>query len=95
MQTMIFSRKTKTPVRLFALCERVTASPGSPHHIRELTEVGMKRGGGADTLALCGAEVAWDTMAVDLSEVPEMVANQHDNYRYCSSCAAAATAIVL
>jgi hypothetical protein len=47
-------------VSKYALCERVTASPISPWHIRKLTERGLRPGGGADTPALCGACVRWD-----------------------------------
>jgi hypothetical protein len=38
----------------------MTASSSSPWHIRELTSVGQKMGGGADTPALCGRTVSWD-----------------------------------
>jgi len=48
------------PKREFAFCESVTATSTSPWHIRKLTDKGMKTGGGADTKALCGREVAWD-----------------------------------
>jgi hypothetical protein len=90
---MIFSRTPKTPPRRFALCEHVTASHISPHHIRELTDAGMKPGGGADTLALCGQNVAWDTSEVTLAEIPDRVAHQHANYHYCVLCTAAAAGL--
>lgn len=44
----------------FAFCEAMTASATSPWHIRPLTAVGKKLGGGADTPALCGRKVSWD-----------------------------------
>lgn len=44
----------------FSFCEPVTATGQSRWHIRPLTDVGPKFGGGADTKALCGREVAWD-----------------------------------
>ncbi|KQO98381.1 hypothetical protein [Leifsonia sp. Leaf264] len=84
-------KKTAKPAGpVFAFCERVTATPTSPNHIRQLTEVGMKQGGGADTLALCGAEVAWDTLIVDFDRLPHMLANQHETARYCPTCSEAA-----
>lgn len=61
---MKLRRRQVDPVAEYAFCERATASPRSPHHIRQLTSRGMLTGGGADTAALCGAEVAWDTSAV-------------------------------
>jgi hypothetical protein len=45
----------------FSFCESVTAA--GPWHIRRLTAVGQKFGGGADTLSLCGRKVAWDMRA--------------------------------
>lgn len=44
----------------YAFCETVTAGGTTPWHIRPLTSKGYKYGGGADTPALCGREVAWD-----------------------------------
>lgn len=44
----------------YSYCESVTATGTSPWHIRRLTEIGRKLGGGADTPALCGREVSWD-----------------------------------
>lgn len=41
-----------------AFCETISAHLT---HIRPLTARGRKEGGGADTLALCDAEVLWDT----------------------------------
>lgn len=38
----------------FSFCESITASGQSRWHIRPLTEVGRKLGGGIDTAALCG-----------------------------------------
>lgn len=79
---------------VYAFCERVTASPISPLHIRELTAVGMKRGGGADTLALCGANVAWDTSTVELADIEQIIARDHSRFRVCTACAAAVPALV-
>lgn len=73
----------------YALCERVTATGTSPHHIRQLTDQGMFRGGGADGPAACGATVAWDTSEVTLEQVPGMVDRSHASFRLCAECVAA------
>lgn len=44
----------------YAFCETQWASDISLWHIRQLTDKGFMCGGGADTLALCSREVAWD-----------------------------------
>ncbi len=44
----------------YSFCESVMAGSNSAWHIRELTEVGRKLGGGADTKSLCGREMGWD-----------------------------------
>lgn len=44
----------------FSFCENVHAGPLSPWHIRQLTDVGPKFTGGADSPALCGRKVHWD-----------------------------------
>jgi len=76
----------KTTQTLYALCERATASPFSPHHIRPLTAAGKKMSGGADTVALCGAEVAWDVSDVRLDEMDKLEAQQHESFRVCGHC---------
>lgn len=38
----------------YAFCEAVTAGSQSRWHIRPLTKVGLKLGGGVDTPSLCG-----------------------------------------
>ena len=46
---------------MFSFCESTAAGPLSPWHIRELTSVGRKLGGGIDTLSLCGrVKTGWD-----------------------------------
>lgn len=46
----------------YSYCESVYATGISPWHIRILTEAGQKKGGGADTLSLCGREMGWDVV---------------------------------
>jgi len=59
-----FKRKPpEAPPRRFALCESVAAGSGGRWHIRKLTSVGLKCGGGVDTGSLCGAvrpRYGWD-----------------------------------
>ena len=64
----------------YAFCETQVAGPQSPWHIRRLTHVGKKLGGGADTLALCGTKVAWDLNA----EI-----TYHQLQSCCAACARA------
>jgi hypothetical protein len=45
----------------YSFCERATATAASKWHIRRLTITGKKLGGGADTAAMCGRTVAWDS----------------------------------
>ncbi len=80
-------KKTKQTETLYALCERSTASPFSPHHVRPLTAVGKKMSGGADTVALCGAEVAWDVSDITLTEAAnDLEGQQHESFRVCKTC---------
>ncbi len=47
----------------FSFCESVHAGPRSRWHVRRLTEVGKKLGGGIDTPSLCGhvkVRSGWD-----------------------------------
>jgi hypothetical protein len=87
-------RRDESPAALstgLAFCERVTATATSPKHIRKLSERGLITGGGADTPALCGAVVAWDTTAVtSLFDLERIQANAHDTYRICQQCLPAA-----
>ena len=48
------------PSPTHSFCETMFASGVTPWHIRKLTEVGRKLGGGADTESLCGKRVSWD-----------------------------------
>lgn len=45
-----------------SFCERVTATPTSPYHVRVVDENGLKPSGGIQVLALCGADLygGWD-----------------------------------
>lgn len=60
------------PMTEYAFCETVTASGGTPWHIRPLTAAGKKLSGGADTPALCGRIVAWDLSVLICSDSLEM-----------------------
>ncbi|MFE6967239.1 hypothetical protein ACFVAJ_19325 [Agromyces sp. NPDC057679] len=78
---------------VYTYCETATAGPTTPNHIRELSEQGMKTGGGADTKALCGREVAWDLREADLLNLEA----ESDDVGYtfiCPSCRDAAEKIV-
>lgn len=44
----------------YSYCETVHAGPFSLWHIRPLSSIGRKLGGGADTKSLCGKTVSWD-----------------------------------
>ena len=45
----------------YSFCESISAGPQSPWHLRELTSVGRKLGGGIDTSSLCGrVKKGWD-----------------------------------
>jgi hypothetical protein len=60
----------------YSFCESVTASALSPHHIRKLTDVGLKLGGGVDTPTLCGKDIhitnGWDTSVVEPDDGPRL-----------------------
>ena len=64
-------------VEKFSFCETAYATGTSPWHIRKLTDKGRKLGGGADTVALCGREVAWDLEVEVTQELGDFV---------CSKC---------
>ena len=51
-------------------------------HIRKLTEIGPKYGGGADSNALCGLNISWDLK----SKIPD---KKYLEYNICNSCYAA------
>ena len=81
------SSATKSGTGL-SYCETVYATGTSPHHIRVLTDEGMKTGGGADTESLCGTKVAWDTSEVaSLQQLDDRVSHEHPSNRVCKSCA--------
>lgn len=59
------SPSTHAPTDAYSFCERVWAGPRSPWHIRRLSPIGRKLGGGIDTPSLCGRIVppegkGWD-----------------------------------
>jgi len=79
---MLTNLAKQLPKREFAFCESVHATSTSPWHIRKLTDKGMMTGGGADTKALCGREVAWDVEC----EICPLVLIQPD---VCGKCVTA------
>lgn len=81
-------RRKRSP--RYAYCETVSAGPDTPWHVRQLTDAGMKRSGGADTPALCGREVAWDTIEVDLERVVRNHRRPTGTLRVCAKCGDAA-----
>lgn len=62
----------------YYFCETVTARPLGPWHIRPAGNKGRCPGGGADTEALCGLEMAWD-LEVDITP-------HHLNHSACTRC---------
>ena len=85
--TWPFTRHAKAPEVAYSFCERVTAGPGSPLHIRQLTAAGLKTGGGADSVAFCGANVAWDTSTLNPADLDGMREREHPAFRICVKCA--------
>lgn len=80
-------------VPTLAFCERVTAGPFTPWHIRRVGVEGLKLGGGAPDTVLCGAELrhGWDReLAVDTASV-ERLLRPDDKGRtaVCVACAVA------
>jgi len=68
----------------YSFCEGAWAGPKSPWHIRRLTSVGKKLGGGIDTASLCGrvgppAVNGWD-LEVQISD--------HHLGHACKTCVA-------
>lgn len=89
-----FPKKTPATTGM-AYCERVTASGTSPQHIRKLTVSGLFPNGNADTLALCGAKVAWDTSEVEsLFSLERAQSNSHPSSQICQQCLHAARQIL-
>ena len=60
-----FPKAFKGPMPEYAYCETVAAYVW---HIRRLSVNGLKPCGGADTLALCGAQAAWDIANVPVDQ---------------------------
>ncbi|WP_159599502.1 hypothetical protein [Agromyces humi] len=76
---------------VYAYCETITAGPTTRNHIRPITEAGLKTGGGADTVAICGREVAWDLRTADIYHLPGVTAEGVD--WICANCRAEAERI--
>lgn len=62
-----------------SFCESMCAWPGSPWHIRVLTNKGRKLGGGIDTGSLCGLVKMGGDLDVDINEY-------HLNNNTCQGC---------
>lgn len=71
----------------FSFCE--TAAALGAWHIRRLTKVGRKLGGGADTKTLCGLTAAWDVQCEFSDERLEMIERavpHQEAGRPCPAC---------
>jgi hypothetical protein len=87
----LIAKSTAPKTTGLSYCETAYATGTSPHHIRVLTDEGMKTGGGADTPALCGTDVAWDTSAVaSLEQLEARITHEHPSNRVCVPCREAA-----
>lgn len=62
----------------YSFCESAYATPFSAWHLRMLSHRGLKLGGGADTLSLCGRQVSWD-LSVNITD--------HHLTHCCKACA--------
>lgn len=89
-------QQVSTDVRL-AYCERTTASPSSPRHIRVVQPgESLKTTGGLRATTLCGSELqGWDLYTDTVHEIAATVAYygahpEHEVGRVCSECAAVA-----
>ena len=60
--------------------------PTIPPRWQSAPLAGLHTSGGADSLARCGAEVAWDIMPVTLAEIPNLIATSTATSRICPSC---------
>lgn len=89
----LFGTKQKPPAARYSICETITAGPTTPRHLRVLVDE-LKPGGGADSPALCGREVAWDIREIPLAEVPREIAYTGAVGRLCTTCGEAATALL-
>jgi hypothetical protein len=64
---MKLSRRKQPRTLPYFFSETAYAGPLTPWHIRPAGDKGRCPGGGADTAALCGREVAWD-VACEVTE---------------------------
>jgi thymidine phosphorylase len=62
----------------YSFCESTAAGSLSLWHIRKLTSVGRKLGGGADTESLCGKRMSWD-VGVEMTK-------RHLDVNTCKKC---------
>lgn len=65
---------------MYSFCESVHATSRSPWHIRQLTDAGMKLGGGIDTNSLC--DLVKSPLGWDLDVVP----TEHHLSHACAGC---------
>ena len=84
----------KPTVPEFAFCERSTATPTSPIHIRRVGEEGLKLGGGIPALPLCGSDLwhGWDLsgpVTPDAVRVQSTPRPGDGRVFLCSGCTAA------
>lgn len=79
-----------------SFCERITASPTSPYHVRVIDEAGFKTTGGVSVPTICGDDLhrGWDvsekSYSVDeaLSLSRQWIANEF-LHATCSRCVVA------
>lgn len=73
-------------------CERATAGPMTPVHLRRSDGEKLKYGGGLDVRSLCGMSLilGWDIRRVDAAEVRRTVAvvKADQPGRLCAQCVA-------
>lgn len=64
---------------IYTFCESAGASGISAWHIRQLSKQGLKLGGGADTLSLCGKKMCWDLGNIKMTDF-------HVRHNCCEKC---------
>lgn len=89
----LYERIAQKPRQVITTCERPTAGPDSPFHLRYTNEADMKVGGGipADALTLCGVSLdrGWDRQVADrayLTAAWNSRASSHKPGQVCPLC---------